>query len=56
MSYIKYVKIRTFRLLLTEYGKMLNHRLKVNETLWIKDKHEEGPSGKGNKANEKGEV
>lgn len=56
MSYIKYVKIRTFRLLITEYSEILKHRLKVNEAIWIKDKYEEEPSGKENKANEKGEV
>lgn len=56
MSFIRYVKIRTVRLLLTEYSKMLWHRLKVNETIGIKDKHEEEPTGKENKANEKGEV
>ena len=35
---------------------MLEHRLKVNEAIWIKHKHEEEPTGKENKANEKGKV
>lgn len=56
MSFVRYMRIRTVKLLLTEYSKILRHRLKVNETIWIKDKHEEEPTGKENKTNEKREV